>query len=138
MRKGISPIVAVVLLIAIAVIAAVGLYFWVGGLATKQPTPNTPIVIGAQKVTCTTQPGNANVTLLVQNLDASSHLTSRLGIIGDNGTCWNSTTVNIGPANQESVTFDCDTPNVATTSGITYVVYSDSTSQSVSQAQVVC
>jgi len=50
MRKGISPIVAVVLLIAIAVIAAVGLYFWVGGLATKQPTPSTPNVITA---TCT-------------------------------------------------------------------------------------
>ena len=47
MRKGISPIVAVVLLIAIAVIAAVGLYFWVGGLATKQPTPTTPGTITA-------------------------------------------------------------------------------------------
>ncbi|MCK4327440.1 MAG: type IV pilin [Candidatus Diapherotrites archaeon] len=46
-RKGISPIVAVVLLIAIAVIAAVGLYFWVGGLATKQPTPSTPKTITA-------------------------------------------------------------------------------------------
>ena len=47
MRKGISPIVAVVLLIAIAVIAAVGLYFWVGGLATQQPTPSTPGTITA-------------------------------------------------------------------------------------------
>jgi flagellin-like protein len=47
MRKGISPIVAVVLLIAIAVIAAVGLYFWVGGLATKQPTTSRPGVITA-------------------------------------------------------------------------------------------
>ena len=47
MKKGISPIVAVVLLIAIAVIAAVGLYFWVGGLATKQPTPSTPGTISA-------------------------------------------------------------------------------------------
>ena len=51
MKKGISPIVAVVLLIAIAVIAAVGLYFWVGGLATQQPTSTTPIVISAKEST---------------------------------------------------------------------------------------
>lgn len=35
MKKGISPVIAVVLLIAIAVIAAVGVWYWVGGLATK-------------------------------------------------------------------------------------------------------
>jgi flagellin-like protein len=71
MNKGISPIVAVVLLIAIAVISAVGLYFWVGGLATKQPTPNTPIVITAIKAKAPLFPGwnETQVTgLLVQNL----------------------------------------------------------------------
>ncbi len=50
MKKGISPIVAVVLLIAIAVVAAVGLYFWVGGLSTKQPTPQTPVSITATPI----------------------------------------------------------------------------------------
>ena len=45
--KGISPIVAVVLLIAIAVVAGVGLYFWLAGIATKQPTPNMAIAITA-------------------------------------------------------------------------------------------
>ncbi|MCD6522222.1 MAG: hypothetical protein J7K68_00590, partial [Candidatus Diapherotrites archaeon] len=45
--RAISPIVSVVLLIAIATIAAVGLYFWVGGYATKQPTTETPISIYA-------------------------------------------------------------------------------------------
>jgi len=47
MERGISPIVAVVLLIAIAVIAGTALYFWTAGLATKQPTPNTPSSITA-------------------------------------------------------------------------------------------
>jgi flagellin-like protein len=61
--KGISPIVAVVLLIAIAVIAAVGLYFWVGGLATQQPTTAKPGVI-----TSTCQGG----TVLVTNIGTSN------------------------------------------------------------------
>lgn len=52
MEKGISPIVAVVLLIAIAVIAAVGLYFWLGGLATKQGVPSAPRTITASISQC--------------------------------------------------------------------------------------
>jgi len=61
-RKGISPIVAVVLLIAISVIAAVGLYFWVGGLATKQPTPETPRTINAFMIKCN-ETGNSTVQI---------------------------------------------------------------------------
>ncbi len=64
MRKGISPIVAVVLLIAIAVIAAVGIYFWMSGLATKQPTPEKPIPIVANPVS--TKP--SRLAVLVANL----------------------------------------------------------------------
>ncbi len=73
MRKGISPIVAVVLLIAIAVIAAVGLYFWVGGLATKQPTPTAPGTITA---TCT------GSVLTVTNIGANSLTDATLSITG--------------------------------------------------------
>ena len=90
MRKGISPVVAVVLLIAIAVIAAVGLYFWVGGLATKQPTPDTPTILSAQKVSCNATSGtstvNATLTALVQNLDPSAPYTGDLYITSDNTT----------------------------------------------------
>ncbi|MFC2174312.1 archaellin/type IV pilin N-terminal domain-containing protein [archaeon] len=46
-EKGVSPIVAVVLLIAIAVIAAVAIAFWSGGLVTSQSTPDKPNVITA-------------------------------------------------------------------------------------------
>ena len=35
MKKGISPVIAVVLLIAIAVIAAVGVWYWAAGLADQ-------------------------------------------------------------------------------------------------------
>ncbi len=64
MRKGVSPIVAVVLLIAIAVVAAVGLYFWAGGLATSQNTPETPIAISAVPVGV----GADELKLLLANL----------------------------------------------------------------------
>ncbi len=42
MKKGISPVVAVVLLIAIAVIAAVGVWYWVGAY-TGQPNVTTSV-----------------------------------------------------------------------------------------------
>ncbi len=50
MERGITAIVAVVLLIAIAVIAAVGIYFWTAGISTKQPTPEKPVAIVANPV----------------------------------------------------------------------------------------
>jgi flagellin-like protein len=74
--KGISPIVAVVLLIAIAVIAAVGLYFWVGGLATQQPTTAKPGVISANCVGGTVMVSNIGTTLVTGStlLDSSTGL----------------------------------------------------------------
>ena len=48
--KGISPIVSIVLLIAIAVVAGVGLYFWVAGIPTKQPTTEVPVSITANPI----------------------------------------------------------------------------------------
>lgn len=50
MRRGVSVIVAVVLLIAVSIVAAAGLYFWAGGLATKQPTTSVPIAISATPI----------------------------------------------------------------------------------------
>lgn len=41
MRKGVSPVVAIVLLIAIAVISAVAVWSWVGPLTSKPPTGST-------------------------------------------------------------------------------------------------
>ncbi|MFC2175092.1 archaellin/type IV pilin N-terminal domain-containing protein [archaeon] len=83
MRKGISPIVAVVLLIAIAVIAAVGLYFWVGGLATKQPTPTTPGTITA---ICTGDVAGGTGQLLVTNIGANALTDVGLTVTGTTDT----------------------------------------------------
>lgn len=64
MKKGISPIVAVVLLIAISVIAAVGLYFWVTAFTTAPATGTTPYVITAS---CIGASSAYNGTLFVYN-----------------------------------------------------------------------
>ena len=42
--KGISPVVAVVLLIAIAVIAAVGVWYWVSAFTGKPPTGGQELI----------------------------------------------------------------------------------------------
>jgi flagellin-like protein len=41
MKKGVSPVVATVLLIAIAVISAVAVWYWVAPLTSSQPTGST-------------------------------------------------------------------------------------------------
>jgi len=41
MRKGVSPVVATVLLIAIAVISAVAVWYWVAPFTAAQPIPST-------------------------------------------------------------------------------------------------
>ncbi len=63
-KKGISPVVAVVLLIAIAVIAAVGLYFWIGSLTGQPTTKQKPRTIAASTVNCD---ANGNSKILISN-----------------------------------------------------------------------
>ena len=134
MKKGISPIVAVVLLIAIAVIAAVGLYFWVGGLATKQPTPNTPIVITAQRVSCNTTHGN--LTVLIQNLDASQPLDTTLTLTDSDGAALtNDSAFSIAAGQQGQVTFGGAEDATRMVSGTQYTIYG---STGVGQASVIC
>ncbi len=70
--KGISPIVAVVLLIAIAVVASVGLYFWVGGLSTKQSTVDSPNAISVNPI------GDSKI--LVANLGSVDLVASELNV----------------------------------------------------------
>jgi flagellin-like protein len=60
-KRGISAIVSVVLLIAIVILAATGLYFWLGGLATKQPTTEKAIVITATVL----NPANGTIAIVV-------------------------------------------------------------------------
>ncbi len=116
MRKGISPIIAVVLLIAISVISAMGVYFWMAGTATKQPTPETtnPITI--------TPVGGGKV--LIANLGSSSVNTSTLQTSDPNikVVCEDST---ILPGKQVLCTL------VGETEGGTVVIYGEGTGSTV-------
>ena len=72
-RRGLSPVVSVLLLILIAVAAAVIIYSWFSGAASKNPT-NTPqlyerisieaVKIGTHKVTGVTKYIQINVTVM--------------------------------------------------------------------------
>ena len=70
MKRGVSPIVAVVLLIAVSIVAATGLYFWTAGIATKQPVPAQPNAITAVPL------GGGKV--LIANLGSTSISTASL------------------------------------------------------------
>jgi flagellin-like protein len=147
MKSGISPIVAVVLIIAIAVTASVGLYFWVGGLSTKQPTTETPITMNAQTVQCNTGNSNglpnSNVSILVQNLDASRVLNKWILITGNSGVLLQNSSplgggTGISPSSQSTVVLTNATRITAPalTQGSIYVISSNESG--VSTAQFVC
>ncbi len=141
MRKGISPVVAVVLLIAIAVIAAVGLYFWVGGLATKQPSTDKPIPLNAQAYRCDLDEGETtdNFTVLIQNMDSAKTLkndTLPLYMLDDDGEQMIAVSApDIAPSGQGVWVFKAQTNEIANlTKGFTYIIYGEN----VGQAPVIC
>ncbi len=70
--RGISPIVAVVLLIAITVIASVGVWYWIGTFTGKKATPNVPSAISANLI--------SDDTVLIANLGSTPLNTSKLKV----------------------------------------------------------
>ena len=85
MRKGVSPVVATVLLIAIAVISAVAVWYWVSPLTSPAATPSTTqygfVVTGTYK-----SAGNCT-TLDIKNSGGTTIPTNTLfEIVNINGT----------------------------------------------------
>ncbi len=100
MKKGISPVVAVVLLIAIAVIAAVGVWYWVGAY-TGQPNVTTSVK------TFTVQKCNGT-HVYVQN-NGQEDLDSNVNIYDSSGTpngaiAFGTTSVSAGSSNWVAIT----------------------------------
>ena len=70
MQKGMSPVVAVVLLIAIAVVASAGVWFWVAPMMTSTQTSD---VVGKYQLTITNCRVSGNtVTVSVRNIGTAS------------------------------------------------------------------
>ena len=63
MKKGISPVVSVVLLIAVAVVAAAGVWFWVSPMITESQTSNTVGKYQVMITNCRTTTGGGNVSV---------------------------------------------------------------------------
>ena len=70
MKKGVSPVAAVVLLIAIAVVAAAGVWFWVAPMMTSTQTSD---VVGKYQVTITNcRVATGVVSVSVRNIGTAS------------------------------------------------------------------
>ncbi len=94
MKKGISSVVAVVLLIAISVIAAVSIYFWIGGMVSQRGVGKEPMTIEATPV----NPSEGEV--LVANKGGSPITLSELETGEENVSCDFGKTVTLQPNGQ--------------------------------------
>ena len=129
MRKAVSPIVATVLLIIIAVAAGVLIWVWLHGFAEKNPTaqPTLQEEIKIDTVNVVTNPSAtypSNVTAYVRNIGSvTANITSAyvLDAVNGNTVCANTsiTGVTISPGGVTSVLVMCKT---ALTSGHPYIV----------------
>ena len=81
MKKGISPVVAVVLLIAIAVIAAVGVWYWVGSYTSKPAVVSSQRAMSITECTITDENG---VLVLVRNTGGMT-LSEEAGVFNSSG-----------------------------------------------------
>ncbi|MCK4327363.1 MAG: type IV pilin N-terminal domain-containing protein [Candidatus Diapherotrites archaeon] len=93
--KGVSPIVGVVLLVAIAVLGATSLYFWAGGVTTREVTVDEPNAISATVIS------PAEGKILVANLGDSNLVIDYLNLShATNLTCNFNGTVTLPPGGQ--------------------------------------
>ncbi|MEM3412288.1 MAG: archaellin/type IV pilin N-terminal domain-containing protein [archaeon] len=120
--KGISPVIATVLLIAIAVIGAVALWYWAGGLAGKPPMAQTTqqaITISDCKVT---NPGQVNnsAQLTIRNTGGVDVSVTNVGVyLGGEEIAKFDVTVAVGQL--ATVTMNADSnKNIST--GVVYKV----------------
>jgi len=121
-RRGVSPVIATLLLIVIAVAAAVLTYVWITGYigrttsATETPQLQEKIKINAVTVTSNSVSisvaniGNVNVTL------AGAYILFQNGTVVNN--CRNSLTINLQPG---GITDTVQISNCALTKGLTYI-----------------
>ncbi len=98
MKKGISPVVAVVLLIAISVIAAVSIYYWVGGLVSQGEIAKEPMSIEANPV----NPAEGKV--LIANKGGTPITLSELETGEENVSCDFGKTITLKPNGQAMCT----------------------------------
>ncbi|MCD6414211.1 MAG: hypothetical protein J7L23_01120, partial [Candidatus Diapherotrites archaeon] len=93
--KGIAPVVSTVLLISLAVISAMGVYWWISGRTSQQDTQENFATISVEVPSCAT---SGNTTIIVTNesppgkkIAANSLETDWSGGLAANNTAGNGT-----------------------------------------------
>jgi len=127
-KRGVSPVIAVLLLIVIAVAAAVLTYLWVlGYIGTMQTTGGTEQLQEKIKIESVDLSGSSIYRVYVRNIGDTQVVISAIYVIfpsGDAAQIYSgSTTINPG-----SVVAITRTSTVTLTSGYTYVVKAVTTS----------
>ncbi len=123
MKRGISPIVATVLLVIIAVAAGVLIWAWLSGFATKNPTQQPALeekikieALSVKSVNNTTQ-----VTVYVRNLGGATVLITDAYLLDTSGNVIDTASVSLsvepGKVNSTTITFDYQLA-----SGATYIL----------------
>ena len=101
MRKGISPVIAAVLLVIISVAAGVLLWTWISGFAARNPASQPALEerIKIEAADITGSGGEYNITVYVRNIGSKLVNITSAYIIDVNGTVvFSNTTLNVGIA----------------------------------------
>jgi len=124
MRRGISPVIAAVLLVIISVAAGVLVWTWISGFAARNPTTQPALEerIRIEAVGIYGSGGTYNITVYVRNIGSKLVNITSVYIIDANGSVvFSNTTLNVGIAPGEVKGISVDT-NVSLKSGYSYIV----------------
>jgi flagellin-like protein len=123
-RKGISPIIATVILVLIAVAAGVMLWLWVSGFASAMPAEqqalNERIRIDAVKVE-SGRDGNKNVTIYVRNIGKTDVVIGAAYILDTSNTIIASNTDTQSMSISPGSVVEVEVSSVSLRSGYAYV-----------------
>jgi len=118
LRRGISPVVATVLLVMIAISAGVLLYIWLQSY-TQTALGSKPIPVELIRIVSVDYKKNSKLTIYVRNLGSTPVEIHKVYIYKSDGTLVQSKDVSvaIGPNNEKTFTVD----NVQLAPGVYYV-----------------
>ncbi|MCS7127654.1 MAG: archaellin/type IV pilin N-terminal domain-containing protein [Desulfurococcaceae archaeon] len=102
MARGIEPVIAAVILIAIAVVVAIAVIGWIMGLWGAVTTPREQLSVTG--VSLTTTSGAVQLKLIVVNSGGALANITSVSINGPNCATTNTTYIEIGPGESREVT----------------------------------
>ena len=124
MRKGISPVIAAVLLVIISVAAGVLVWTWISGFAARNPTTQPALEerIRIEAVKVLGSGGTYNITVYVRNIGSKPVTITPAYILDANGSVvFSNTALNVGITPGSVAEISVGT-NIQLTPGYSYTV----------------